>query len=127
MKRLVVIIMFGLLYFGAAHAQTQWFKATEFAVKFASEWSDWESVSVNIKIDLANDIIVIYSQETQVYKVLEVLSPPTDPSGTQVKFKVVDQDYDIGSLRLRVENNGNSQIYIDFADISWVYNVVRTK
>lgn len=132
MKRILIIIMFGLFCIGATQAQTQWFKATELAIKVVNngnwtKWSDWESVDINIKFDLSNDLIIIYSQEIQIYKVLEQVKSPYDSNGTQVKFKVLDQDYDKGFLRLRVENNGNSQIYVDYADISWVYNVVRTR
>lgn len=132
MKRILIVIMFGLFCVGAVQAQTQWFKATEFAVRVVdngcwTKWSDWESVDINIKFDLSNDLIIIYSQETQIYKVLEQVKSPYDSNGTQVKFRVLDQDYDKGFLRLRVENNGNSQIYVDYADISWVYNVVRTR
>ena len=132
MKRILIVIMFGLFCVGAVQAQTQWFKATEFAVRvvnngYWTKWSDWESVDINIKFDLSNDLIIIYSQETQIYKVLEQVKSPYDSNGTQVKFRVIDQDYDKGFLRLRVENNGNSQIYVDYADISWVYNVVRTR
>ena len=132
MKRILIVIMFGLFCVGAVQAQTQWFKATEFAVRVVdngrwTKWADWESVDINIKFDLSNDLIIIYSQETQIYKVLEQVKSPYDSNGTQVKFRVLDQDYDKGFLRLRVENNGNSQIYVDYADISWVYNVVRTR
>lgn len=132
MKRILIVIMFGLFCVGAVQAQTQWFKATEFAVRVVdngrwTKWSDWESIDINIKFDLSNDLIIIYSQETQIYKVLEQVKSPYDSNGTQVKFRVLDQDYDKGFLRLRVENNGNSQIYVDYADISWVYNVVRTR
>lgn len=132
MKRILIVIMFGLFCVGAVQAQTQWFKATELAIKVVNngnwtKWSDWESVDINIKFDLSNDLIIIYSQEIQIYKVLEQVKSPYDSNGTQVKFKVLDQDYDKGFLRLRVENNGNSQIYVDYADISWVYNVVRTR
>lgn len=132
MKRILIVIMFGLFCVGAVQAQTQWFKATELAIKVVNngnwtKWSDWESVDINIKFDLSNDLIIIYSQEIQIYKVLDQVKSPYDSNGTQVKFKVLDQDYDKGFLRLRVENNGNSQIYVDYADISWVYNVVRTR
>lgn len=132
MKRILIVIMFGLFCVGAVQAQTQWFKATELAIKVVNngnwtKWSDWESVDINIKFDLSNDLIIIYSQEIQIYKVLDQVKSPYDSNGTQVKFKVLDQDYDKGFLRLRVENNGNSQIYVDYADISWVYNVIRTR
>lgn len=130
MKRFVVIILFGLLCIGATQAQTQWYKATEFAVRVVdngrwTDWSDWASVNIKIKFDIDNDIIIIYSNETQIYKILESVDPPYDPGGVSIKFRVIDQDYDKGSLRLRVQNNGTSQIYIDFADVSWVYNVVK--
>lgn len=50
----------------------------------------------------------------------------TDSSGgKQLEFNFIDQDYDRGVMRLRVERNGNAQIYIDFANVMWVYNVVK--
>jgi len=50
----------------------------------------------------------------------------TDESqGKQTKFYVIDQDGDLGYVRLRIEKNGNSQVYIDFNDVMWVYNVRR--
>lgn len=132
MRRLVIIILFGLLCIRAAQAQTQWYKATEFAVRVVdngrwTDWSDWASVNIKIKFDIDNDMIIIYSNETQIYKILESVDPPYDPGGVSIKFRVIDQDYDKGSLRLRVQNNGTSQIYIDFADVSWVYNVIKYK
>ena len=50
----------------------------------------------------------------------------TDSSGgQQVQFSVVDQDYDSGKIRLRIERNGNSQVYVEFADVILVWNVVK--
>jgi hypothetical protein len=48
-----------------------------------------------------------------------------DGGGVQIKFSVIDQDGDRGTVRLRIQNDGNSQLYVDFADIMWVYNVYR--
>lgn len=128
MKRIILTLLLGLLFAVASHAQTHWFKATEFAYKVDGyDWSDWERVSIKIKIDLDDDCIVIYSKETQVYVVTEILDPPYDPDGEQVKFEVVDQDFDTGYLRLRIHDDGYSQLYVDFADISWVYNVKRIR
>lgn len=132
MKKFIIVCLLGLFCFGVVQAQTQWYRTTEFAYRYVdngywTDWSDWESSSLNIKFDLSNDMVFIYSTETQIYKILEEMTPPYDDSGRQVKFKVIDQDYDVGAIRLRIENNGNSQIYIDFANISWVYNVVRTR
>ena len=82
-------------------------------------------------IDIGNDQIIVYSPRTQIYQVYGVYNngqPYVDDSGgTNIKFYVIDQDYDRGNIRLRVEKNGNSQIYIDFSNVAWVYNVVRTQ
>lgn len=132
MKRFLVILMLGL-FCGVAQAQRiQWYKATEFAAKWVennywTDWTDWIDTDINVKIDLSKDMVVIYSESPQVYKVIRQVEAPYDDSGVQVKFKIIDQDNDVGYLRLRIENNGNSQIYIDFADIMWVYNVTRIK
>lgn len=132
MKKLLIFILFVVMGITTSMAEILWFKTTDFAYRIKnygtwSSWSDWEASSMNIKIDTGQDIIVIYSPETQVYKVLSLENPPYDSNGTQVKFKVIDQDFDIGYIRLRVEHSGNSQIYVDFSNVSWVYNVVRTE
>lgn len=106
----------------------QWYQTTQFAYKLQGrDWSDWYDSKITIKFIMNQDKIIIYSDDPQIYRVIATLDPPYDPSGQTVKFRVIDQDGDYGYLRLRLENNGNSQIYIDFNDISWVYNVIRTK
>lgn len=135
MKKFILILL-ATLTFNVANAQIQWYRTSSVAIKYKkynvytnsyywTAWSDWESCICNVKIDIDNDIIVIYSNSTQVYKILYAETPPKDSTGVQVQLRVRDQDGDYGSLRLRVENNGNSQIYIDFADVMWVYNVRR--
>ena len=78
-------------------------------------------------IDFNDDCITIYSSKTQVYQITECARQFTDSSGgRQVEFAFVDQDDDKGHIRLRIEANGNSQVYIEFNNIMWVYNVKRT-
>lgn len=110
----------------------QWYKTSQVSVRAKNangvwgSWSDWQSCVVNIKFDLSNDVIWIFSSKTQKYIVTETLDPPYDATGRQVMFKAIDQDGDICHIRLRIENNGNSQLYVDFSNVSWVYNVRRT-
>lgn len=123
---LMLMLMFTCSFVNAQ--QVLWFKTTEMAIKLQGyEWSDWTKAKMNVKFDLTNDIIVIYSEKTQIYKVLGINQTPYDPNGRQVAYSVIDQDYDRGQIRLRIENNGNSQIYVDFSDVSWVYNVYRVE
>lgn len=133
MKRFILMLM---LVFGVSvmsFGQIQWYKTSEISIRYLNKntgywtnWSDWEKCVVDVRFDLNNDVITIYSKNTQRYQVLELQDPPYDSSGKQVKFYVKDQDGDYGHIRLRIENNGNSQLYVDFKDISWVYNVRRT-
>lgn len=132
MKKFLIIMMMSLVGLFAT-AETQWYKATSYAYKYINSygywtnWTDWISCSVNIKFEIDDDIIVIYSNKTQIYAIYSGGQRYKDSSGgEQMKFNVIDQDYDKGTIRLRIERNGNSQIYVDFANVAWVYNVVRT-
>jgi len=123
MKKFILIFVF-LLGLNIANAQeVEWLKAYKLAIKIDNEWSDWEDVNIDVKIDFSRDRITIYSAKTQIYEIIKEVEPPYDSSGEQLAYKVIDQDDDIGRFRFRVQNNGSKQIYIDFDDISWVYNI----
>lgn len=100
----------------------QWLKAYELSVNYEG-WSDWESVNIDIKIDFDNYLIKIFSKQVQVYEILSDLPPLKDDDGRNIRFRVIDQDKDIGVLTFRVQNNGTKQIYLEFDNIGWVYNV----
>ena len=134
---LLTLLMFFTML-GTSVAQnytTQWYKTTAFAsqtynyyTQSWNNWSPWQDSNMNIKFDLSRDVIVIYSPQIQVYTVFNVGTSYIDASGgQQVKFNARDGDGDRVDIRLRIEKNGNSQIYVDYANIRWVYNVIRTR
>lgn len=136
MKRFLMLLMLAFVMLTGLEAQNQnilWYQSYSYSQKQYNyytetwtDWTDWVKTKVNIKIDLNKDLITIFSNKTQYYKVIEVGEPYIDSSGgSQIKFTVIDGEYDTGKVRLRVEKNNNLQIYIDFADIMWVYNVRR--
>ena len=135
MKKYFLAILMAML-FGAVNnvdAQTLYFKTFQFSIKYKTsngwtDWSEWKPSNMKMLIDLDDNLIIIYSEKIQIYKVLEDEGSYTDSSGgKQQKFYVIDQDDDHGYVRLRVEKNGNSQVYIDFNDVMWVYNVRRIR
>ena len=133
MKKLF-LLFFIALTFTIVKAQTYRYNATSFAYKIVNSygywtnWTDWESCNVPIVMDYDNDVVTIYSNKTQIYKITKYIRKFTDSSGgSQIEFNFVDQDYDRGVMRLRVERNGNSQIYVGFTNIMWVYNVRRAR
>lgn len=114
-------------------AQVYTYRTTEYAYQQTDsngnwkEWSDWEESNMLVTINFSTDIVNIYSSKTQTYYIKEHIRSYTDSSGgKQIEFAFIDQDNDWGHMRLRIEVNGNSQIYIDFNNIRWCYNVTRT-
>ena len=128
MKKRLFILLVSLVISLTTLAQTVWFTAFQFAYRETdwSSWSPWQTCNIDVKFDYDTDQIIIYSRVTQVYQVYTYDGEKTDyDGGEQVQFGVIDQDNDRGKIRLRVERNGNSQIYVDFLNVHWVYNVRR--
>lgn len=130
MKKYLTILL--MLVFTSIQAETITYKTVGFAYKYINEygvwtdWTQWYSSDMLMTIDFTNDIVKIYSPQTQTYAITKYVRNYTDNSGgKQVEFQFIDQDYDRGTMRLRVETNGNSQVYIEFSNIIWVYNVKR--
>lgn len=119
----------------SASGQVLWYKTTSYAeasvINGKYYWGKWQASDMNLCINLNTDQIIVYSPRTQVYQVYGAYNNGQayrdSDGGTSIKFYVIDQDYDKGHIRLRVEKNGNSQVYVDFSNVAWVYNVVRTQ
>ncbi len=130
MKKLLVIVCL-LCVTGLAHAETYFYKASDCAYKTNegngwSEWSDWEYSGILITMDMEKDIIKTNGDSPQAYFILSSSDAYADDSGgTQVCFECIDQEEIKCEVRLRIEENGNSQMYIDYADIMLVFNVER--
>lgn len=127
MKKLytMLIVMFITI---PCFAQTEYFKAYAYSSKVMvsgqwSEWLDWISTDINVKIDFDKARVIIYSNEPQIYRLIEEVEAPYDDGGQQIKYRMIDQDGDYGSIRFRKQYNGTIQLYIDYADIKWVYNI----
>lgn len=111
-------------------AQTYSYRSTQFAFKTKNyygiwnDWSHWQKSDLLITINFDTDVVTIFSNMKQVYTITNCEGNYTDSSGgKQVKFWFTDQDGDRGNIRFRIEQNQNSQIYIEYSDIIWVYNV----
>ena len=67
-------------------------------------------------------------KETQEYDVISSEEEVSDhQGGTVTEYHCIDKDGLRCSLRLRVEKNDNIQLYVDYNDISFVYNVYILK
>lgn len=116
----------------SSFAQTYKLRATGVAIKtqnertgYWSDWSDWESCNLLVVMNIDRDIVTIYSKVTQEYDVIEVLSEDErDPDGgVSTTLLCVDADGTRCHMRLRSQSNGALQLYIDYSNVSFVYNV----
>lgn len=115
-----------------AFSQIFTYRSTAFAYKTNSgygwsDWSSWQSSSVKITINFNTDIITIYSPTTQRLKAVAGPNEYVDASGgSNAAFRCYDMvDNCYCELRLRQESNGNSQMYLTYSNIMYVYNVRR--
>lgn len=113
-----------------SYAQSYRLKAYELSYKTEdrwggwSDWSTWESCNINISFNLNTQRILIFSKETQDYSISEFLPSQTDNNGESQVMRCVDGNGLICTVRLRTQYRPRGlQLYIEYRDMVWVYNV----
>lgn len=121
--------LFLLLSLTASAQNVLKFRTTDFSFKIKKEgiwgsWSSWESASMLVVVNLDSERITVYSKSVQQYDILDMEDKGIDSDGDRTfKFGCVDQDGDRCSVRVLIRKSGTKQLYVDFADIMWVYNM----
>ena len=130
---LALIFTLSVLVPQVADAQVYTYRTTGYAYQKTNsqgqwgEWSNWEKSDMTMTMNLNSDEISIRSPKPQHYKITKHISNYTDGSGGKnVKFEAIDEEGLKCNVRLRIETNGNSQIYITWSNLNIVYNVRRT-
>lgn len=128
----ILLLGFIILMTNLAYGQVLKLKTTSFAFKTKvnnyqwSDWSEWKESSILVVIDFDKDRFTIYSKETQVYDVAKYEGKTTDYDGDYTwSFYCVNKDGLTCRVRLVKLNsqNGQNQLYVDFNDVKWVYNL----
>lgn len=132
MKKILVFLMLTICVVTAS-AQVLNFRTTSYTYKENhgygwTNWAPYESSNLKVTMNLNTDMVTIYSPKTQYYKITSYDGAYTDSDGDKtIKYRFIDQDGDYGTMRLVMRRSGKSEIYIDFANIMWVYSVIRTQ
>lgn len=131
MKKFLFALLLSLCCVFSYAADILKFQTTELSIKTQNDngtwtkWSDWEKCSCLVVINLDKDVITIYSANKQIYDIVDCDDLYTDSDGDDVlKMHAVDQDGDECDVRLIMRKSGSTQLYVDFADVMWVYNIV---
>jgi hypothetical protein len=116
-------------------AQVFKFKSTSFSSKIKNDntgrWSDWSTLSeteVLITIDFDGERIKIFSKSEQEYDIIKFFEKEVDRDGDEtLKFQCVNEDGRKCFVRFVVllSKNGQRQLYVDFADMMWMYNIYK--
>ena len=130
MKRLVSVILLFFSIYCYAGDSIRYYETTSFSMKKVvkgewTDWSEWEESGMIITMNLTKDVVEILSPKAQIYNITENKGLYFDQEdGRNVNFSFVDQEGYKGTMRLRIEKNGNSQMYIEYANLMWVYNLI---
>jgi hypothetical protein len=133
LKKIILLTLFFVGFTSLSSAQVLKVKADAISFKTKNEytgrwsdWSKWEEVNILITIDPDKERIKIFSKKDQVYDIIQDLGENYDKDGDKtLKWLCVNED----GLRCHVRlvklysQGGKSQLYVDFNDMMWVYNI----
>lgn len=126
-----VITLFALLLLCTGMYADVWkYTATAISAKYTNvygnwtDWSDWEYCNILVVINTNTSRINIYSKETQEYDIIGVDDEYIDNTGgTNYPFECVDAEGKRCGIRLRIQSNGQEQLYVGYSDFMLVYNI----
>ena len=127
-----IILLFTLLLsYSICNSQVLKFRSFSSCIKSKTSygWTKWSEPTENnilIVFNLDKERITIYSKETQVYDIYRTYKRETDSDGDYTyKYSCIDADGLRCSIRWVKLNSqeGRLQVYIDYSDTMWMYNV----
>jgi len=120
---LVIIIMTTSLSFG----QTVKLKGTSFSLKVGDKaWTTTTACSIIIVFNFDEKDLTIYSAEPQQYDLVQYLGKTTDKDGDEITgFVAIDKKGIKCNIRWMKLNSqgGRLQVYVQYNDVSWLYNM----
>ena len=85
-----------------------------------TDWTDWEQCFTEVTIN--DSTISIY--DVQEYTILEIVDIEEDCYSRTIRYRVAYNKDDIIFIRFRKQIGGIKQLYLDYDDIVYVYNLV---
>ncbi|NMH27890.1 hypothetical protein [Flavobacterium silvaticum] len=122
-----------IAFTGKTTAQQYKFLATEFSVMERDakgnwgKWSDLQPAKITVVLDTKKDRIIVYSQEIQVYAILNYEKEEETEDDLIYPFSCTDDDgmpFTI-SIITRKKQNNRKQLYINQKNAAVVYNIIN--
>ena len=123
MKKYFIVGLFLVMAF-TAKSQKWELNASEYAYKVMSygSWTDWTDwIDCNVRITVSPQFIKIYSDSPQFYRVVGFKGK----SVNTWKWYCCNAQGIYCNIRFKIDSEGEeqNQLYVDFSDAKWVYNV----
>lgn len=131
--RLVALLLVMAFGISGAKAQTYKFLATGFSVMEKDDkgnWGDWSKLqpsSITITLDTDKNRIIIYSQEVQLYQIVDYVAKEENENDLIYPFTCADEDgwpFTI-SIITRKKQNNRKQLYVNQKNVVLVYNIIN--
>lgn len=85
-----------------------------------SDWSDWKECYITIKFDHTNNTITV---NNKVYNIIDKNNYKDETSNT-IMYLTHDFERKRINIRLRYQNDGVKQLYVDKENTIYVYNLI---
>ena len=134
MTKLKLAVFICSMVFGMQHAsgQTYKFLTTGFSVLEKDDkgnwgkWSDLQDASIVVTLDTQKDRIVVYSQEIQIYRIVEYQAEQDTEEDRTYPFSCAGEDGEPVTISIitRKKQNNRKQLYITHKNVILVYNII---
>lgn len=121
MKKFLFILML-LFTTTLSYSQTYYTDYMSRMIKVDScwtDWTDWEQCFTEVTIN--DSTISIY--DVQEYTILEIVGIEEDDYSQTIKYKVVYNKDKVIFIRFRKQIGGIKQLYLDYENVIYVYNL----
>ena len=130
--RTYILLLFLGLGFQQARSQSYHFKTSGFSVLQKNErgkWGEWSNldlVNLSVVLDTNKHRIVVYSQEIQLYNILDYIEREENDTDIVYSFMCKDNDGKECKLSIitRKKQDFRKQLYINYDDHIIVYNII---
>lgn len=129
--RTYILLLFLVLCLQQAYSQTYQFKTSGFSVLEKNErgkWGEWSNldlVNLSVVLDTNKHRIVVYSQEIQLFKILDYIE--REENDTDIVYSFMCKDNDGRNCKLsiitRKKQDYRKQLYINYDNHIIVYNI----
>lgn len=134
MKKLLLITAF-LLLSSASQAQVYKFITSSFSVsertgnKTWSKWSKPQDAEIVVSVDPKKNRIIIYSQEIQLYQIMNYQPTVENENSITNGFVCADEDGQRFTISIitRKDQGNRKQLYLNQKDVMIVYNMRNYK